>query len=66
MGGKINSGSVPPPGAPLTPPSTHPAPFRRRPSAWLERIMQHSDYFYVAGVVAVILLAAYILLFDSV
>jgi hypothetical protein len=32
--------------------------------AWLEKIMQHSDYFYVAGVVAVILLAAYILIFD--
>ena len=65
MGGKITSGSAYPPGASLTPPSTHPAPsWRRRRPAWLERVMQHSDYFYLAGVIVVILLSAYILLFD--
>jgi hypothetical protein len=64
MGGKITSGSAHPPGAPLTPPSTHPAPFRRGRPAWLDRLLQHSDYFYLAGVIAVVLLAAYILIFD--
>jgi hypothetical protein len=31
----------------------------------LERVREHSDYFYLAGVVAVVLLAAYILIFDQ-
>lgn len=65
MGGKVTSGSATPPGASLTPPSTRPAPFRRRRLAWLERVREHSDYFYLAGVVAVVLLAAYILIFDQ-
>jgi len=63
IGGKITSESAPPHGAPLAPQSTDPTPLWRS-SDWLERVMQRSDYFYLAGVVAVILLSACILIFD--
>lgn len=63
IGGKATSESAPPHGAPLTRKSTNPAPLWRN-SDWLERIVQRSDYLYLAGVIAVILLAACILFFD--
>lgn len=65
MGGKIPSGSARPPGAPLGPRSTHPASFWRDRRALWEKAKEHGDYFYAAGVVIILLLAAYILIFDQ-
>jgi hypothetical protein len=65
MGGKIPSGSAHPPGAPLSPPGTHPASPWRNWHYWIEKAREHGDYFYVAGVVLIFLLAAYILMFDQ-
>lgn len=65
MGGKLPSGGSPPRSAPLTPRSTHPAPFWRNGRAWLEKAREHSDYFYVVGVVIIFLLAVYILISDQ-
>ncbi len=60
MGGKATSGNLSSPTVPLAPSSAHPASSSSRLDPMR---VQLTDYLYLVGLVAVVVLAAYILVF---